>query len=248
MSRHYIEDVNLSVAWARMTDAILRSSSSEVAPIVVSITGFGPDSHPTEDPTLRLALDRRLAARRRQPIETVASTIFPKAFWNPKLPRSTLYERYSTNLARLKRAHHLNRRGMYFERMTTGGPAEHRNQLEFAISGAIQRPGMRRSAFQLGIFQPANDHSRSARMGFPCLQHVTFAPNKDGLHINAFYAIQYAIERAYGNYLGLCRLGAFIAHELNLPMARVTCVAGVMQLDDAKNAVRAFVPTYPEDE
>ncbi|MEB5016537.1 hypothetical protein RXP78_29840, partial [Pseudomonas aeruginosa] len=63
--------------------------------------------------------------------------------------------------------------------------------------------------------------------GFPCLQHVTFAPAKDGLNVNAFYATQYMVERAYGNYLGLCRLGQFVAHELKLPLKRFTCFTGL---------------------
>lgn len=247
MSEHFIEEANLSFAWARMADALLRRAGKELAPVVVSVTGFGDDGMPIEDPTIKAALDSRLAARRRQPVETVASTIFPKAYWNPALPRTKLYERYLANLPRLKHAHHLNHRGMYFERMLTGGPSGQENQLEFAISGVLERPGVRRSALQIGIFQPSKDHSRSARMGFPCLQHLSFAPNDDGLHINAMYAMQYAVERAYGNYLGLCRLGAFIAHELKISMARMTCFAGIMQLDDGKSAIRPFVPTFKED-
>ena len=248
MSDLVFEDANLSLAWARMTDGLLSQPGREMAPVVVSVTGFGSSGMPIEDETIKAALDSRLAASRRQTIETVASTIFPKAYWNAALPRTTLYERYLANLPRLRGAHHLNRRGLYFERMLAGGPLGHENQLEFAISGALERKGGRRSALQIGIFQPAKDHSRSARMGFPCLQHLSFAPNKDGLHINAMYAMQYAVERAYGNYLGLCRLGAFIAHELNVSMARMTCFTGIMKLDDIKSAVRPFVPIFKEGE
>ena len=34
--------------------------------------------------------------------------------------------------------------------------------------------------------------------------------------MTGFYATQYVVERAYGNYLGLCRLGEFMAHEMGL--------------------------------
>jgi hypothetical protein len=247
MNQFSVEEKNLSFAWATMVDRLLRHPGKELMPIIVSVTGFSADGMPIEDASIRAALDSRLAARRRQSIDTVANTIFPKAFWNLALPRTALYERYLSNLARLKHAHQLNRRGMYFERMLTGGPPGQENQLEFAISGALERKGSRRSALQVGIFQPSKDHSRSARMGFPCLQHVTFAHNKDGLHVNAMYAAQYAVERAYGNYLGLCRLGAFIAHELNISMVRMTCFAGIMQLDDSKSAIRPFVPIFVEN-
>jgi thymidylate synthase len=79
------------------------------------------------------------------------------------------------------------------------------------------------------------DQTGGAQQGFPCLQHVTFAPVKEQLNLNAFYATQYAFERAYGNYLGLCRLGRFIAHELGLELARVTCYTGIF-LRDPLNA------------
>ena len=65
------------------------------------------------------------------------------------------------------------------------------------------------------------------------------------MNVNAFYATQYAFERAYGNYLGLCRLGHFVAHELKLTLDRVTCFTGIMLRDklskDAKTKLRAAI-------
>src|SRR5262249_32288451 len=96
------------------------------------------------------------------------------------------------------------------------------------------RNGVRRSIFQIGIFDPAQDISLSALRGFPCLQHVTFAPVGGALSVNAFYAVHYIVERAYGNYLGICGLGRFVAHEMGLKLARVTCYAGIAQRDIKK--------------
>ena len=36
---------------------------------------------------------------------------------------------------------------------------------------------------------------------------------------------QYMFERAYGNYLGLCNLGRFMAHEMGLKLDSMTCIA-----------------------
>jgi len=36
-------------------------------------------------------------------------------------------------------------------------------------------------------------------------------------------------DRAYGNYLGLCHLGRFMAHEMGLKLVRMTCIASVAQ-------------------
>jgi hypothetical protein len=48
--------------------------------------------------------------------------------------------------------------------------------------------------------------------------------------MTAMYAMQYVHDRAYGNYLGLCALGRFIAAELDLTFRRLTCIAAVAQL------------------
>jgi thymidylate synthase len=141
-----------------------------------------------------------------------------------------LFNRYERLLPKLRRVR-ANVHGIYFERMIAGGPGGTENQLEFAIRTYTARPAVRRSVLQIGIFDPGLDHSASALRGFPCLQHVTFVPTRDGLFLNAFYATQYMIERAYGNYLGLCRLGHFVGHELGVPLARVTTFIGLAQRD-----------------
>src|SRR3546814_7420399 len=69
-------------------------------------------------------------------------------------------------------------------------------------------------------FDPGRDHVASAQLGFPCLQQVSFEPTTAGLVVNAFYATQQVFDKAYGNYLGLAQLGAFMAHEMDIPLAR----------------------------
>lgn len=83
---------------------------------------------------------------------------------------------------------------------------------------------------QASIFDPAQDHVPDARLQFPCLQHVSFVPTRDGLVLNAFYATQYIFEKAYGNHLGLVRLGRFMAHELDVEFTRLNVTVGVAKL------------------
>jgi hypothetical protein len=45
------------------------------------------------------------------------------------------------------------------------------------------------------------------------------------MKVVALYANQLLIEKAYGNYLGLYRLGKFMAGEMGLTLKRVTCIA-----------------------
>jgi hypothetical protein len=55
--------------------------------------------------------------------------------------------------------------------------------------------------------------------------------------------MQYMVERAYGNYVGVCRLGQFVAHELKLPLARVTCFTGIAECEMPKNKLANLLGT-----
>jgi hypothetical protein len=70
------------------------------------------------------------------------------------------------------------------------------------------------------------------------MQHVTFVPDYDSrtLAVNAFYATQQMFVKAYGNYLGLARLGAFFADQTGLTLTKVSCFAGVGKMDQRPSA------------
>lgn len=244
-----IEEDNLSLAWARIFMLLSQRTGKEIAPLVVSISGFG-NGEPQEDKSLRHALDACLAKNGSQSIQTVANTIFPQSIWRiSNNDREELYKIYLENLpSYVEMEPNKNRCGLYFARLIafntdprTGKPisghnAEREpvdgNQLEFIIAQC--RPGVRRSMFQASIFDPGRDHTRAAQLGFPCLQHVSFIPDFSAktLMLNAFYATQQALEKAYGNYLGLYRLGAFVAHATNLTLNRMTCFVGIEKMDE----------------
>jgi len=242
-SEHYVEESNLSVAWARAVRIGSARGRSELAPLVLAVTGFDGAGNFQEDSRIRAAIDTLLATSEKQSVNTVANTIFPAAYWNPAGERQLLFQRYERVVPRLRKASRKNSRGIYFERMITGGPQGQENQLEFAISTYLARQGVRRSVLQVGVFDPSRDHSAAAQLGFPCLQHVSFAPTAEGLLVNAFYATQYMVERAYGNYVGLCRLGRFVAHEIKLPLVRFTCFTGVAQCEMPKSRLANLLAT-----
>ena len=234
MPEHYVEAPGLSKAWGRAMLTILRSPGKERAPLTVSVTGASTEAVLSEDTTLRETLDGFLVDRGQWSVATVANTIFPESLWNPELPRERLFTRYRAILPRLQLVRQ-NQYGTYFGRMITNGPPGRDNQVDFALATFGARNGVRRSVLQVGVFDPHRDHSAAAMRGFPCLQHVSFVPDRAGtVSLNAFYATQYMVSRAYGNYLGLCRLGRFIAHELDLQLVRVTCQIGLAELDANK--------------
>lgn len=224
-----VSNSNLSHAWATAFLSSLVPSTREIVPLTLTVGGFR-EGHPIEDETIRAALDEALIALRLPACNTVASTIFPETMWNPRRPRAELFERYLRLLPSIKKSRpHLNNKGTYFSRLIAyGGGETPRNQLESILSRYTERNGVRRSVLQLTTFDPAIDQSGSARQSFPCMQQLSFAPFGDGqLSVNAFYATQFLFEKAYGNYLGICRLGRFVAHELGLELTRLTCFTGI---------------------
>lgn len=119
-----------------------------------------------------------------------------------------------------------NRHGTYFRRFTAFGASEV-NQIEHVLT-TWKKGNHRRSALQLAVFDPERDHVHNRQRGFPCLHQVAIVPGADGgLSLTAFYATQLVFEKAYGNYLGLANLGAFLATELGMQLTSITCVASV---------------------
>lgn len=235
-----IVEENLSYAWGRAFLAASARGVNELVPLLVTVTDFS-ESLPSVDHVIREALDNCLEANGRQSCHTVANTIFPASLWNSGAERQRLYDRYLAILPRLRRMHTGNRYGLYFERLIVHGGQDDKdkvNQLEHIVT-TWQLGNHRRSALQAAILEPVADHTDQRQRGFPCLQHVIFTPLGEplgaaGLAVTGVYATQYLFERAYGNYLGLCRLGRFVAHECGLQLARMHCFSAV--------AKRAEVP------
>jgi len=232
----FVTACNLSVAWYSAFNASAGPGVKAFAPLVVTVTGF-KGGEPEEVVGVRSVVDGALAAYAKEkdkkrastketdPLtcQTVANTIFPRPLWTPGVDRNALYSRYSAMLSRLKRRG--SPRGLYFERLINYGRGpENGNQLENFIQ-AYKQNVRRRSAFQATICDPERDSTHQPLLGFPCLQQIALIPEGNTLSITGFYGTQYLFERAYGNYLGLCWLGHFLAHEMGLSLNRMTCIA-----------------------
>jgi hypothetical protein len=240
-------EASLSAAWARAFLKMREPPERELAPFLVSIAA-GPDGLPVEDASLRNALDACLEETGNQTVDKVAKSIFPHPLWRrAKGDRRKLYTDYLENLPDYVAMEAVkNRYGLYFARLIgygvnhkTGEAEAHLkgklkvdgNQLEYIINAC--KPKAQRMALQASIYDPARDQSE-ARRPFPCLQHIAFVPDfgRGTLTLNAFYALQLLFVKAYGNWLGLFRLGAFVASQTTprLRFARLCCYAGVQKM------------------
>jgi hypothetical protein len=242
-------ETSLSVAWARAFLTMRRRPSRELSPFVVSIAADA-NGQPVEDVDLRHALDACLETDGQQSIETVAKTIFPQGMWRrAKGDRAKLYKDYTEYLPDfVSMEPDLNAQGLYFARLIgyginhkDGTPLEYLkgrlkedgNQLEFIIKTCVK--GAMRMALQASIYDPVRDQL-DARQHFPCLQHVAFVPDfeRKTLSLNAFYAVQLLYVKAYGNWLGLMRLGSFVASQTALRFEKLNCVAGIQKLNGSR--------------
>jgi hypothetical protein len=233
-----LEDEDLACAWGRALVHVVDHPGTAISPLIISLTGFA-DGGTKEDPIIRAALDAALNEESMQSVHTVANTIFPQSLWRIcGNDRGLLYSKYLSSVPRYRAlAPSKNARGLYFERLIHFAPtgvatANAVNQLEFIITAFTAKKGVRVSMLQASVFDPTRDHTRAAQLGFPCLQHISFVPVRDGtLVVNAFYATQQLFDKAYGNYLGLCRLGHFMAGEMGLRLGRLNCFVGVAKLE-----------------
>jgi hypothetical protein len=242
---------NLSIAWAKIFTLLLAKGYAP-GPTVLSVTGF-ENSRPIEDAELRMAIESELVAANKVSIEDNAYGIFPYSLWLRKGvgDRQNLFNTYRKMLPRLKARDRRNQYGTYFNRMIDfPGIKDDRqvsvNQLEHILTvwgrDRKRRRRTRLSALQIACFDPVHDHSGQPVRGFPCLQQVSLVyDDNGGLAVNAFYPTQYVFDRGYGNYLGLCHLGHFMAHEMGLRLTRLTCFIGAPLLGDGSGKKSLFV-------
>jgi hypothetical protein len=96
-----IDDTNLSRAWARLLLRVLDCAGTEVAPLILSLSGFGRDGAVGEDPPVRQALDRLLKRKGKLVVDDVAFTIFPQRLWQmSRGDRARLFALYRATFPR----------------------------------------------------------------------------------------------------------------------------------------------------
>ena len=236
MSRLYVaKSQHLSVAWAEVFLKLMDRGVTDLSPAVITISEFDEHSLPLQLTDIQTALD----ALNKQKCRTVANTIFPNSLWTPDGEENALrlYGRYNRIWKTIARCP-ANNKGVYFRRLTAFQPEgvapDHQpvNQLAHVIETYKDRGNHRHSALQASIFDPTRDHTHNRRRGFPCLQQVAFDATDGNLEVTGFYALQHHVAKAYGNYLGLCWLGRFMANQMGLRLTQVACIASSLKLGD----------------
>jgi thymidylate synthase len=226
-----IEGSSIANCWLKALIQLVDGKTKEISPFIANIK-FSALEHQYEN-LLKADLDSFLRSKTLPEIYTTANTIFPLSLSGGD---RSVYERFDKVWKSVK-SDGKNRYGHYFRRLTSYGEKRGKsvNQLQHIIETfngiGTRQPVHRRSALIATTFDPLIDHTSQPMRGFPCLQQVCFIPNKEEtLSLNAIYAMQHLSDRAYGNYLGLQRLGEFVAKQTHLTFTELNCIASVLSL------------------
>jgi hypothetical protein len=237
----------ISEGWVNGLQSLL-SGEGKAVHVMVAIAA------PAEVPEVRAALDAFVHDQRPKQRErgnhlfspdTVANTLFPAAFYRPsgEDARHRLYQLH----AEAQTVHGRRRQSeSYFDRLVRWpGRDGEVNQLEALVQrlqAEIGRRGPKSSAYEAGIAGPDDGEVLAAGqdggdlrvqapgldpcyIGFPCLSHVSVTLHGGAIHLCALYRNQHFISRVYGNYLGLARIGQFVATEVGCELGEIACVA-----------------------
>jgi hypothetical protein len=238
---HTISHDTISHAWNDAFQRLVANGGKAVHLAVAIARPLDP-----EEETIRSALDafieeRRAAGSPIWPVSTVANTIFPAAFYRPEREnaRQRLYDLHA-------KAQRIQQRmpnpENYFNRLVAypAPGSEPFNQLEYIVDRLVRqrkprkggRGGALSSAYEVGLTVPDGGELRVQApgqdrrlMSFPCLSQISFTLEGDTLNLAALYRNQYFVTRAYGNYLGLARIGDFISREVGVELGEIVCLA-----------------------
>jgi thymidylate synthase len=178
----------------------------------------------------------------------VAYTIFPQGLYSDGHDAAYVFRAYNRAGGMYERLHRKTRDwGTYFRRMTQyPGHDGVVNQLGEIIAAIRDRKGFYTAAYTIVIQKPGGETIRP--LGGPCLNYVAVQaepgpPRQLGLL--AVYRNHDFLERAYGNYWGLCNLVRFLAKEVGCDPGPLTCVSSHAYVDGKKAALKAFVEGLP---
>jgi hypothetical protein len=187
------------------------------------------DSPGSDGPVARQArslVDEFYASEGEYPLHTVAETIFPAWEYRHRGLRG-VFDTYGQEYAVLKHAEP-HRWGTYAHRLIRRRTAtgDSVNPLEGLIEKMRsereqENRGSYRACYELGVAEGEYDvplyntvDDQGRRRGGPCLSHLSFKLDDGRVHLTAIYRSHDYRYKALGNLLGLARLQACVAKEV----------------------------------
>jgi hypothetical protein len=253
MNTFLVEGGGIAAAWIRAVQKLDQMPDRRAFHTVVRIADPLRDDSDTH-----AGLDRVLERLGRQPVETVANTIFPADLAARSRDHAHLANRYRAMYDTVRKLSPKNKWGTYFGRLIAYPSPGHEqgfDQLAAVISWLRLEStykGGKTARYETMLAHPLDavgdgsgapdavtcsvpvqrPGTDTGAMATPCLSHLSFQLDRLGtVHALATYRSHYMTERAYGNYLGLGRLLGYVSAEGGLRPGTLTVVAGYAQIE-----------------
>lgn len=230
-------------AWVEAASTI--SKSTEDYNVVIDVEN--PTVFDEKDNAIINLVDQFLRDHNAGSISTVANTIFPDRVYRAagsanlyaeylkvykKLTTKKSWGRYFMRM--IRRPLILGKKKIQVEDMpdeNTYNPLQHLiNKLR---TQKTEGPFVK-AMHEIAIYDPYEDRTRFSRGG-PCLSFLSFKRHPEkGLLLTAMYRNHSYITRCLGNLIGLGRLQAFVAKEVDVPVGSLTCISTRAELDTGK--------------
>ncbi len=242
-----IQSATLAQGWLDACEHLLSMPEWRDTTVVLHIGE--PTRVRREDRAVANALDAFLLGHNKYSNHTVAETIFP-GYEYVRRGVDGVFSSYPDEIfPRLMDLPEVRRWGTYAHRLLqrTDKNGKKYNPLEVCISKMRQKQPVR-AAYEVGLgfgFDLAtydDDEDRSARLGGPCLSHLSFKLIGGKVHLTAMYRSHYYVQRAYGNLLGLARLQSFVAEQVGVTSGPLVCHSTMAVLEHGKEWGKREVP------
>lgn len=239
----HITGINPTDAWAQAIDLLSGQPARAAYHLAVRISSSDADEAKVA------AVDRLLAARGKQSVETVANTIFPSRLAATSADVSELAERYRRLYPRLRKFPGNTQGGTYFGRLVQfpeGG--DRSDQLTYTV-GKMRRESehasRKSSIYECAIYSPKRDAGKAT--GFPCLSSCSFHLDHEtrAVHLLAIYRNHSFFERALGNYFGLTRLRDYVADQIGFGAGELMVISGHAKIEAAFTELKHLIANSP---
>jgi thymidylate synthase len=233
----YVDVASLSEGWLEAVRMLRPAPKRKAVHLLVRIRQ--PE---TEDPQIRAEaqdlIDKYNATKSEKQwlydITSTRNTIFPAA-WARKRPNPAelvAYYQSQYTKAGLRGVEH-NSHGTYFGRIVaypreTGDPADQLTDTVRKLKDELEKQTNKSSRYEINVY---NERKDTSPMSFPCLAHLSVHQHEGRLHLQAIYRNEYLIGRAYGNFLGLAELQAYMAVASGLQLGELLMTIGHAELD-----------------
>lgn len=203
--------------------------------------------------------------RRPQSVHTVANTLFPISLYRRGHADTFFRNAITGQVGRGGKPTSWQPSGTYIGRLIRYPIADGKstiNQLEMTLDRL--RSANRKDYYELSVEQPVTEELNSRgdvgyksglHEGMPiylpgfdnqirggqCLSHISLTLIQNRLSLTALYRHQVYVSRAYGNYLGLARLLAFLAYESGRDVGEIMVVASHADIDATRAAAESLL-------